>query len=76
MTSAILQFAADHPWTAVFLSLPTFLTCAVWAWFIACIVEGVINLVARLANIVAILVRGYPPVALAEVEPDDDDETS
>lgn len=74
MTPAILQFAADHPWTAVFLSLPTFLTCAVWAWFTACVVEGVINLVARLANIVAILVRGYPPVAPMEPEVEDDDE--
>jgi hypothetical protein len=62
----ILQFAADHPVTAFFLSWPTAFLILGVAWTVATLLNNAMNAILMVYNqtvgSIAVLARGYPPV--------------
>jgi hypothetical protein len=61
----LLQFAADYPWTACFLSLPTSLFLIAVAWSVATLLTNVFSVFlsfwVQLMTALMVVVRGYPP---------------
>lgn len=62
--SSILQFAADHPWIAFFLSWPTMFLITSLAWGVATLIDNLykttLGLVAVIVNAIVVILRGYP----------------
>ena len=66
-TSAILSFAADHPYSAFCLSWPIGLILISVAWSVATLLTNAMNACAMVfsqtTGFLAVLIRGYPPSA-------------
>lgn len=72
--SPILQFAADNPWIAFFLSWPTIILLVFSAWIVAALVDNIykvtLGLVSIIVNAIVVILRGYP--SKQESQPLDD----
>ena len=82
MYSPILQFAADHPWLAVALSVPTSLVLVAFSWCSATLLSNsmtsLVALWSQTGALLLTLVRGYPPNIKWDKDvapPSDDDVT-
>lgn len=62
----ILQFAADYPWTAFFISWPTTFLIMSAAWMVATLLTNAMNTLlmafGQLTSFIAVLARGYAPM--------------
>ncbi len=75
MTPFLIQFAADHPFLTFGLSWPLMLTLVVWAYMVGLCAEHIMNTLIRMGNILAVILRGYPPQLPAPVAaPESDDQ--
>ena len=68
MSSSILQFAADHSWSAFLLSLPLTMILVGASWAATILITNAMNACVSIwgqcLNFVMILARGYPPEAV------------
>ena len=66
-TPLLLQFAADHPVSAFFLSCPLALILIAWAWSTATLLTNAMNacamIYAQTTGFLAVIARGYAPGA-------------
>lgn len=68
MSSSLLQFAAEYPWSAFMLSLPLTMILVGASWAATVLITNAMNacvsIWAQCLNFVMILVRGYPPESM------------
>lgn len=67
LTHPLFTFAQDNPWLTMGLSLPLASVLVSISYLTASNIESAMNLVLRLANLLTIWLRGYPPVNTPQV---------